>query len=97
MINDQFANLNHGTGAGAYLLDANGHRRRSAVNYAPDRMWGAALTLIIIVMALNIIARFIGRFNKVRSKEAGHHGQAHRRQGPQRLLRQVPRRQRRAT
>jgi ABC-type phosphate transport system permease subunit len=28
-------------------------------------MWGAALTLIIIVMALNLIARLIGRFSKV--------------------------------
>jgi phosphate transport system permease protein len=34
-------------------------------NYAIDRMWGAALTLIIIVMGLNLIARFLGRFNKV--------------------------------
>ena len=34
-------------------------------NYAVDRMWGAALTLIIIVMALNLLARLIGRFNKV--------------------------------
>jgi phosphate transport system permease protein len=36
-----------------------------AANYAPDRMWGAALTLIIIVMLLNLIARLIGRFNKI--------------------------------
>jgi ABC-type phosphate transport system permease subunit len=28
-------------------------------------MWGAALTLIIIVMGLNLIARLIGRFSKV--------------------------------
>jgi phosphate transport system permease protein len=34
-------------------------------NYAPDRMWGAALTLIVIVMLLNLIARLIGRFNKI--------------------------------
>ena len=34
-------------------------------NYAVDRMWGAALTLIIIVMGLNLIARLLGRFNKV--------------------------------
>jgi len=34
-------------------------------NYAVDRLWGAALTLIIIVMALNLIARLLGRFNKV--------------------------------
>ena len=36
-------------------------------DYAPDRMWGAALTLIVIVMILNLIARLIGRFNKVSS------------------------------
>jgi phosphate transport system permease protein len=34
-------------------------------NYAVDRMWGAALTLIIIVMALNLLARLIARFSKV--------------------------------
>ena len=28
-------------------------------------MWGAALTLIVIVMVLNLIARVIGRFNKL--------------------------------
>ena len=66
MIRDQFANLNHATGGGAYHLDTNGNRvAGAAANYAPDRMWGAALTLIIIVLALNILARFIGRFNKV--------------------------------
>ncbi len=35
-------------------------------NYAPDRMWGAALTLIIIVMGLNLIARLLGRFSKTK-------------------------------
>jgi phosphate transport system permease protein len=33
-------------------------------NYAIDRMWGAALTLIIIVMALNLIARILGRYTR---------------------------------
>jgi ABC-type phosphate transport system permease subunit len=28
-------------------------------------MWGTALTLILIVLLLNVIARFIGRYNKV--------------------------------
>jgi len=66
MINDQFTNLNQSTGAGAYHLDPNGNRVvGAAVNYAPDRMWGAALTLILIVLALNFFARFISRFNKV--------------------------------
>jgi phosphate transport system permease protein len=35
-------------------------------NYAPDRMWGAALTLIVIVMGLNLIARLLGRFSKTK-------------------------------
>jgi phosphate transport system permease protein len=34
-------------------------------NYAVDRMWSAALTLIIIVMGLNLLARLIARYNKV--------------------------------
>jgi phosphate transport system permease protein len=66
MIYDQFINLGHATGSGAYHLDANGNRVQGAVtNFAPDRMWGAALTLIIIVVLLNVIARLIGRFNKL--------------------------------
>jgi ABC-type phosphate transport system permease subunit len=28
-------------------------------------MWGAALTLIIIVFLLNLIARLVGRFSKI--------------------------------
>jgi phosphate transport system permease protein len=66
MIYDQFTNLNHATGTGAYHLDANGNRVAGAVaNFDPGRMWGAALTLIIIVLLLNVIARFVGRFNAV--------------------------------
>ena len=66
MIYDQFINLNHATGKGAYHLDANGNRVAGAIaNHAPERMWGTALTLIIIVLLLNVIARFVGRFNKV--------------------------------
>lgn len=34
-------------------------------NYAVDRVWGAALTLVLIIMLLNLIARLIGRFNKI--------------------------------
>ena len=41
------------------------HGKAVTIHYAADRMWGAALTLIILVMALNIIARLIGRFSKV--------------------------------
>jgi phosphate transport system permease protein len=66
MIYDQFINLNHATGATAYHLDANGNRvAGAAANFAPDRMWGAALTLILLVFLLNLIARFVGRFSKV--------------------------------
>ncbi len=66
LINDQFTNLNQSSGSGSYHLDANGNKVfGAAANYAPDRMWGAALTLILIVLALNVIARLIGRFNKV--------------------------------
>lgn len=58
-INDQFSNL------GNTKALVNG--KPTTVHFAADRMWGAALTLIIIVMALNLIARLIGRFNKVAS------------------------------
>ena len=65
-INAQFINVNTSSGATSYHLDANGNRVAGSVaNYAPDRLWGAALTLIIIVMALNLIARLIGRRNKI--------------------------------
>lgn len=67
-INGEFININTSSGKTAYHLDANGNRVTGAVaNYAPDRLWGAALTLVIIVMALNLIARLIGRRNKVAS------------------------------
>lgn len=32
-----------------------------------DRVWGAALTLILIIFLLNILGRFVGRFSKVKS------------------------------
>jgi phosphate transport system permease protein len=57
MIKDQVQNLGNTT-----ILQ---HGKRVQIHYAADRMWGAALTLIIIVMALNLIARLIGRFSKV--------------------------------
>jgi phosphate transport system permease protein len=67
-INQQFIDINTSSGATAYHLDANGNRVAGAVaNYAPDRLWGAALTLIIIVMALNLAARLVGRRNKIAS------------------------------
>jgi phosphate transport system permease protein len=35
--------------------------------FAADRMWGAALTLIVMVMALNLLGRLAGRFNRISS------------------------------
>jgi phosphate transport system permease protein len=66
-IRQQFININQaGSGGVAYHLNAQGERvAGAAANYAPDRMWGTALTLILIVLLLNLLARFIGRFNKV--------------------------------
>ncbi|HTZ43918.1 MAG TPA: phosphate ABC transporter permease PstA [Jatrophihabitans sp.] len=60
MINDETLNLNNG---GTYGL-VNG-KVQLIHNYAVDRVWGAALTLILIVMALNLLARLIARFSKV--------------------------------
>ena len=34
-------------------------------NFAPDRMWATALTLIILVVLLNVVARLVGRLNKL--------------------------------
>ena len=69
LINSQFININTAAkGAVAYHLDANGNRVAGAVaNFAPDRLWGAALTLIVIVMVLNLIARLASRSKKVAS------------------------------
>jgi phosphate transport system permease protein len=68
LINAQFININTSSGKTAYHLDANGNRVAGAVqNFAPDRLWGAALTLIIIVMGLNLVARLISRRSKVGS------------------------------
>jgi phosphate transport system permease protein len=67
-INGQFININTSTGSTAYHLDANGNRvAGAAANFAPERLWGAALSLIIIVMALNLIARLVSRRNTVAS------------------------------
>jgi phosphate transport system permease protein len=59
MIKDQFANL------GSTTILRGGHK--VTVHNAADRMWGAALTLIILVMALNLIARLIASRSKVSS------------------------------
>jgi phosphate transport system permease protein len=57
MIYDQVGNLGN-----THVLV---HGKPATIHYAADRMWGAALTLIILVMALNIIARLIGRRSKI--------------------------------
>jgi phosphate transport system permease protein len=70
LIKDQFTNINTASsGTKTYHLDpVTGKRVAGAVaNYAPDRLWGTALTLIVIVMALNLIARLIGRRTKTSS------------------------------
>jgi phosphate transport system permease protein len=59
MIKDQFSNL------GSTTILQGGHK--VTVHYSADRMWGAALTLIILVMALNLIARLIASRSKVSS------------------------------
>lgn len=41
--------------------------RDAALPAGLDRVWGAALTLILIIFLLNILGRFIGRFSKVRN------------------------------
>jgi phosphate transport system permease protein len=63
MINDEAVNF---TTKGTYLLGPDG-KPHLVHNYAVDRVWGAALTLVVIVMVLNVVARLIGRFNKVSS------------------------------
>jgi phosphate transport system permease protein len=61
MINNEAVNF---TTKGTYLLGADG-KPHLVHNYAVDRAWGAALTLIVIVMGLNLLARALGRFNKI--------------------------------
>jgi phosphate transport system permease protein len=66
LIREQFRNAGQSSGGLQYHLDENGKRVAGAAqNFATDRMWAAALTLILIVLLLNLVARFIGRFNKV--------------------------------
>jgi phosphate transport system permease protein len=57
MIKDEFSNLGNTT------ILQNGHK--VTVHYAANRMWGAALTLIILVMLLNLIARLIARRSRL--------------------------------
>lgn len=41
--------------------------RVEALQPAVDRVWGASLTLILLVFLLNLLGRFVGRFSKVKS------------------------------
>jgi phosphate transport system permease protein len=61
MINDNFT---YYSTQGTYQLGPDG-KPMLVHNFAIDRLWGAALTLVVIVMVLNLIARFLGRFDKV--------------------------------
>jgi phosphate transport system permease protein len=61
LINDQVGNFSN---SGTYQLGADG-KPHLVHNYAVDRLWGAALTLVLIVMVLNLLARFVGRFQRV--------------------------------
>ena len=65
MIRDQFRTSTQRVQATPITSTRTATGAGAVANYAPDRMWGAALTLIIIVLLLNFLARFIGRFNKV--------------------------------
>lgn len=61
MINDNFTFYSAG---GSYQLGSDG-KPHLVHNFAVDRVWGAALTLVLIIMILNLIARLIGRRNKI--------------------------------
>lgn len=39
--------------------------RAESLQPAVDRVWGAALTLILLIFVLNLLGRFIGRFSKL--------------------------------
>ena len=41
--------------------------RTESLQPAVDRVWGAALTLILIIFLLNLLGRAVGRFSKVKS------------------------------
>jgi phosphate transport system permease protein len=51
----------------ATLPTMNNNDRGENLQPALDRVWGAALTLILLIFVLNLLGRFIGRFSKVKS------------------------------
>jgi phosphate transport system permease protein len=55
-----------GSGGGDTIDPNTGERISGGLqNFADERMWGSALTLILIILLLTLVARFIGRFNKL--------------------------------
>ena len=67
LIRKNFQDAGQTVAGGSYTFDPKtGEKVYGGVtNYAVDRMWAAALTLILIILLLTLIARFIGRFNKL--------------------------------
>jgi phosphate transport system permease protein len=53
---------------GALPTMINNDRGDMALPAAADRVWAAALTLILLVLALNVLARLIARFSTIKSK-----------------------------
>ncbi|WP_328988705.1 phosphate ABC transporter permease PstA [Kribbella sp. NBC_01245] len=53
---------------GALPTMINNDRGDMALPSAADRVWSTALTLILLVLALNLIARLIARFSTIKSK-----------------------------
>ena len=53
---------------GALPTMINQDRTELALAPAEDRVWSAALTLILLVLALTLLARLVGRFSRVKSK-----------------------------
>jgi phosphate transport system permease protein len=53
---------------GALPTMINQDRTELALPNAADRVWAAALTLILLILALNLLARVVARFSAVKSK-----------------------------
>ena len=66
LIAQNFRDAGQTAASGSYTFDEHGNKVYGSVtNYAVDRMWGSALTLILIILLLTLIARLIGRRNKL--------------------------------
>ena len=64
----QYLNQNPFTGSMASLPTCIYQQAGSiSVPIAADRVWGAACTLILLVLAINLLGRFVGRFAKVKN------------------------------